>query len=303
MKIEDFFPDIINNLHDGVYIVNTNREILFWNDSAQKITGYSADEMLGMPCQFSKLNHIDEGGHPLCVVGCPLFHTLEDGLQRQDQVFVRHKDGYRIPIHVNVFPIRRDNKIIAAVEIFTQNSPTVYEDDLISKLSDSAMHDPLTQLPNRRYLESFLSHKIEDFQRFGRPFAVLFADIDNFSHFNNNYGHDIGDAVIKNVAESIKRTVRHTDLVGRWAGDEYVGIYSITDSSDLPVIGERFRQLMQNTEVICDTKVLNISVSVGITAVLPGDTINTIVERADSLMYHSKESGKNIVTHDYTTTL
>lgn len=298
MEIEELYLDIINNLRDGIYFVDNNRTILFWNKAAQEITGYSAQEIVGTQCQHSTLNHIDEEGRPLCVVGCPLFATLADGQQRQDRVFVRHKEGYRIPIHVNIFPMWKNGEIIGAVEVFTQDSPTVYEDNLVEKLSNVAMHDQLTKLPNRRYLESFLNYKMEEFQRFGRPFAVLFADIDNFSRFNNEYGHDVGDAVLKNIAASIKRSVRRNDLVGRWGGEEYVGVYSIAASSDIPIIGEKLRQLVQNTQVAYDGGALNVSISVGITEVKPGDTIDSLVERADGLMYRSKKEGKNRVTHD-----
>lgn len=296
MENEELYLTIINNLRDGIYFVDTNRKILFWNKAAEEITGYTAEEIVGKQCQNSMLNHIDEDGHPLCLIGCPLFASLGDGLQRHARVFVRHKDGYRIPIHVNIFPMVKNGRIIGAVEVFTKDSPTVYEDDLIDRLSNIAMHDPLTHLPNRRYLESFLQYKLEEFHRFGKPFAVLFADIDNFSRFNNTYGHDIGDAVLKNIADSIKRSVRRNDLIGRWGGEEYVGIYSLADPASIDLIGERFRLLVENTDIPHVSGSIHVSVSVGITSVIPDDTARTITERADTLMYRSKKSGKNRVS-------
>ncbi|MBQ2697261.1 MAG: GGDEF domain-containing protein [Clostridia bacterium] len=294
--MEQLYLNIINNLRDGIYYVDKERKILFWNKAAEEITGYPQEEIVGMRCQETHLNHIDEEGHPLCIIGCPLFATLADGKQRQDRVFVRHRDGYRIPIHVNIFPIIKDGEIEGAVEVFTQDSPTVYEDDLVEKLSNIAMHDQLTRLPNRRYLESFLRYKMEEFQRFGRLFAVLFADIDNFGSFNNQYGHDLGDSVLRNIAASIKRSVRRNDLVGRWGGEEYVGIYSIASPEDIGIIGEKFRQLVHMTEVEHEGTLLTVTVSVGITVVQMGDTLDSVVERADALMYRSKKNGKDRVT-------
>ncbi|MBQ4346971.1 MAG: GGDEF domain-containing protein [Firmicutes bacterium] len=296
--MNELYLNILNNLRDGIYFVDNERRILFWNKAAQEITGYSEEEIVGKPCQTSNLNHIDKEGRPLCIVGCPLFSTLKDGKQRQEQVFVRHKDGYRIPIYVNIFPMKKDGETIGAVEVFTQASPTVYEDDLVESLSNIAMHDALTKLPNRRYLESFLRYKMEEYQRFGRLCAVLFADIDNFGRFNNEYGHDVGDEVLKNIANSIKHSVRRNDLVGRWGGEEYVGIYSIAEAKDVGIVGEKFRAMVENTEVPYDRGILRVSVSVGITVVRPEDTLESIVERADSLMYMSKKGGKNRVTTD-----
>jgi len=180
--------------------------------------------------------------------------------------------------------------------VFAQSSPKVYEGDLVERLSGIAMHDTLTTLPNRRYLESFLEYKLNEFARFGQIFAVLFADIDDFSKFNNQYGHEVGDMVLSNMGTSIKKSVRKTDLVGRWGGEEFVGIYTITKNYEAPIVGEKFRMLVGNTEVVHNEEALSISVSVGVTVVRQGDTIQSIVDRADQLMYESKKNGKNRVT-------
>lgn len=297
MKSAQFYLDIINQLQDGIYFVDKNRKIEFWNHAAEQITGYKSEMIVGKCCQNSGLNHIDREGRPLCSLGCPLFSTLTDGKQRQDQVLVRHRDGYRVPIHVNIFPIRQGEEIVGAVEVFTKDSPTVFEDDLIESLSNIAMHDELTSLPNRRYLESFLSYRFEEYKRFGRDFAVLFADIDDFSQVNNNYGHDAGDMVLKNIATSLSRNIRRNDLVGRWGGEEFLGIYSINAPSEIEIIAERFRFLVEHTEAISNGKSIHSTVSVGITTVRPEDTIHSLIERADQLMYDSKHSGKNKVTY------
>ncbi len=296
MKSAQFYLDIINQLQDGIYFVDKERQIQFWNHAAEQITGYSAEEIVGKCCQNSGLNHVDKEGRPLCTVGCPLFHTLKDGKQRQDQVLVRHRDGYRVPIRVNIFPIRNGEEIEGAVEIFTKDSPTVFEDDFIESLSNFAMHDELTALANRRYLESFLSYRFEEYQRFGRSFAVLFADVDNFSQVNNEYGHEVGDRVLKNISASLSRNIRRNDLVGRWGGEEFVGIYAISAPFEIEVIAERFRSLVENTQVVKNGKTIHATVSVGATVVQQEDTIKTVIDRADRLMYESKNSGKNKIT-------
>lgn len=296
MKEAQFYLDIINQLQDGIYFVDQERRIQFWNHAAEQITGYRAEEIVGKCCQESGLKHIDRNGKMLCMLGCPLFETLLDGNQRQDHVFVRHRDGYRIPIRVNVFPVRRDGEIVGAVEVFTKDSPLVFEDDLIKNLSDIAMHDQLTKLPNRRYLESFLAYRLEEYQRFGRNFAVLFADVDDFSRVNNTFGHDIGDMVLKNIAASLSHSICRNDLVGRWGGEEFLGVYSISDCDEMQTIAERFRFLVESTEAVSGEKQVHTTVSVGITAVHPEDTVQTLVERADHLMYESKHAGKNTIT-------
>lgn len=298
MKAEELYLNIINNLCDGVYFADTERRILFWNKAAEEITGYSAEEIVGRHCQDSQLNHIDTSGQPLCTLCCPLFATIIDGEQRKATVYVRHKKGHRFPIRVNIFPVWENDIITGAIEIFTPNSPIVYEDNLIEHLSGIAMHDALTKLPNRRYLESFLDYKVNEYKRFDRSFAVLFADIDDFSKFNNSYGHDTGDLILVNIAESLMHNVRKNDMVGRWGGEEFIGIYSLNRLVEASIIAEKFRSLISNTDVQVDNQSLHVSVSVGITAARPSDTVNSLLDRADHCMYSSKKKGKNCITVD-----
>ena len=295
MKSENLYLNIINNLNDGVYFVDTKRRITFWNNAAEEISGYKAEEILGKTCESSKLNHIDATGKPLCIVGCPLYASIIDGKNRKAEVFLRHKKGYRVPILVNIFPMIEDGETIGAIEIFTQNSPTVYSDDLVEQLSNMAMRDDLTGLPNRRYLQSFLEYKLNEYKNFNKNFAVLFMDIDNFRDFNNKYGHDMGDRVLKIVSETIKKNARKSDIFGRWGGEEFVGVYAINDLEDAKFMAEKVHMLVRNTE-ISESESLSVTVSVGMTIVQNEDDLKSIIERADCLMYDSKVLGKDRVT-------
>ena len=298
MDLFDIYGAIVSKMQDGAYFVDMNRKILFWNAAAERITGYTKDEIIGKDCPSSGLNHIDEEGRPLCQVGCPLFATNIDGKERQERVFVRHKNGHRIPIRVNIFPIMKGDEILGSIELFTQDSPTSYDDSLITKLSGMAMHDELTKLPNRRYLESFLNYKLSQYNRFGQEFVVIFADIDNFSEFNNTYGHETGDAVLLNIAQSIKLNTKKDDLIGRWGGEEFVGIFTVTNDYEGTLIAENFRKVIEQTEINHDGKPLHVTISLGVTNVKRDDTSESIVDRADRLMYESKNKGKNRVSSD-----
>lgn len=299
MTKEELYLSILDNIQDGVYYVDIHRKIKFWNKGAEQITGYQADEMLGLECSESKLNHIDEFGNHLCITGCPLFATNIDGVVRTERVFVRHKNGYRIPLLTTVYPIRENGVIVGSVEIFTRNSPKAYDDNLIENLSEKAMHDSLTKLPNRSYLESFLQYKLSEYQRFSKRFALLFVDIDHFRVFNNTYGHDVGDLVLTDIAKSIVNIIKKDDMFGRWGGEEFVGIISINRNYEASAIAERIRHLVENTVVTnSDGQELKVTISVGVTVSKPQDTPDDIIKRADSLMYQSKHNGRNMVSTD-----
>jgi len=297
MLREKLFEQIINNISDGVYFVDREQRISFWNKAAEDITGYTAKEVTGRRCSDNLLNHIDAEGRPLCVVGCPLYASMIDGKRRKAEVFLKHKNGYRLPVFVNIFPLKENGETIGAVEIFNAQAPIVAQNNLVEQLSAMAMHDELTALPNRRYLQSFLDYRLNEYTRFNVPFAVVFMDIDNFRDFNNTYGHEVGDIVLKHVSETVRKATRKTDMFGRWGGEEFLGIYAVKNEYEVPIIAEKLRVLVAHTEIPHgEAAPLSVTVSIGVTMVQMDDTEESIVARADKLMYESKQKGKNCVT-------
>lgn len=298
MELEKIFTWIIDHVSDGVYIVDPDRKILFWNKAAEEITGYTAEEMMGCNCQHSGLNHVDMDGNHLCCSGCPLLATIHEGMRHDGKVFVLHKNGCRLPVKTQFFPISEKGKVIAAVEIFRLASQKVYDDDFIETLSGAAMHDQLTNLPNRRYLENFLKYKILESSKFKQKLCVAFGDIDHFRDFNNTYGHDAGDAVLQNIATSIRSNLKNEDKLCRWGGEEFVFAGFVRSGEDARALGERLRNLVMNTSIIHKGERLSATMSIGVTLLQPGDTTETLLKRADALMYQSKQGGRNRVTAD-----
>lgn len=298
MTPEKLYLEIIDNIYVGVYFVDQERRITFWNKAAEEITGYKKEDIVGQCCQCNLLNHIDREGRPLCNLGCPLYATIIDGHQRKDEVFLRHKKGHRIPILVNIFPILEEDIIIGAIEIFTPKSPMVYDDDLVEKLSSLAMCDQLTGLANRRKIESYLEYRFLEMQRFQSKFCVVFWDIDNFSKINNAYGHGTGDNALQSITKSIMHTMRKNDILGRWGGEEFIGVFEIKNDYEAMAIAEKIRVLISKTEILHEDVNLSVTASLGVAVARADDTIDSVIKRADSLMYQSKEKGKNCVTSD-----
>ena len=101
-----FYKELLDHMSDGVYFVDRERRIQYWNEGARRLTGYSAEELMGRYCQDNILCHIDAQGRKLCVDGCPLLSTMEDGTSHEARLFLRHKQGRRIPVLVQVQPLR-----------------------------------------------------------------------------------------------------------------------------------------------------------------------------------------------------
>lgn len=296
MKGEELYSVILGNIHEGVYFVDTERKITFWNKGAERITGYPDTEVMGKFCYENILKHVNDDGLQLCIHGCPLHQTLLDGQDRESLVYLHHKNGHRVPVKVKTIPIREDGVIIGAVELFNDNSEREELENNLQNLRGLAMKDPLTNLANRRYTEIFLNMKMQELEKLGIPFGIVFMDIDKFKDFNDTYGHDVGDAVLEMVSKTIGGSLRSTDLVGRWGGEEFVAIFSGVDEKQLWSLCEKMRMLVENSTLEVGGKSLHVSISLGATVVIEPTDIESVVKRADSLMYASKAKGRNRTT-------
>jgi diguanylate cyclase (GGDEF)-like protein/PAS domain S-box-containing protein len=299
MKNDAFYKDLLDHLYDGVYFVDPDRRITYWNKGAERITGYRADEVIGRQCADNLLMHSDRHGTVLCRSLCPLAASIQDGRERSTEVYLRHKDGHRVPVTVRVAPMYdQQGRTVGGVEIFTDNTPAAVAFDRLAELERLAYLDSLTGLANRRYAEIMIGARLEELQRYGWRFGVLFIDIDNFKAVNDQYGHDIGDEVLKTVAKTLQNSVRSFDMVSRWGGEEYVGVIANIEGEELLVTANRCRALVEQSGISAAPGV-KVTISVGGTLAGPEDTVASLVKRADSLMYESKKAGRNRVTvHD-----
>ncbi len=184
------------------------------------------------------------------------------------------------------------------VELFTDISNQAVNELRVKELEKMALLDGLTQLANRNYMEKELQVRFEEYKRFNIPFGIFYIDIDNFKQFNDTYGHNIGDKVLKFVADTLVKNARPFDLYGRWGGEEFVGLIRNISRSDLESLGNRVRMLIENSYIIHENNKLSVTISIGATLVSENDTMDELIKRADTLLYKSKDRGRNCLTID-----
>jgi diguanylate cyclase (GGDEF)-like protein/PAS domain S-box-containing protein len=291
------YERIIENLYDGLYFVDRNRIITYWNKAAEQISGFTANEVVGKPCSDNILTHVDVEGNNLCTGMCPLAATIADGKPREVEVYMHHKDGHRIPVSVRISTLTdAQGKVIGGIELFTDISNQAANELRVKELEKLALLDNLTQLANRNYIEKEIQSRFEEKKRLNVPFGIFFIDIDHFKKFNDTYGHDVGDDVLKFVANTFVSNARPFDLYGRWGGEEFIGIIRNINFQDLELFGNRLRLLIENSYIIHENKKLYVTISIGATLVNKNDTIDSLIKRADTLLYESKTSGRNYLT-------
>ena len=298
MKLPDVsYKTVIDSLHDGLYFVDRNRIITYWNKAAEEISGFSAEEVVGRSCTENILNHVDSEGNVLCFGMCPLAESIVGNKPGEAIVYLHHKNGHRIPVSVrtNVLTDTKGN-VIGGVELFTDISSQSANELRVKELEKMALLDNLTQLANRNFIENEIKSRFEEQKRFNVPFGILFIDIDHFKKFNDTYGHDVGDEVLKFVANTFVNNARPFDLYGRWGGEEFLGIVRNINDKDLEHLGDKLRILVEKSYIMHENKKLNVTISIGATLVKEGDRVAGLIKRADMLLYKSKKNGRNQLT-------
>lgn len=289
--------EVLEHLHDGLYITDKERRITFWNKAAEAITGYTAEEVMGRSCADNILVHVDAEGRSLCHGRCPLAASIKDEQPRSAEVFLRHKDGHRVPISARTNALRDvDGFIKGGVELFSDISVKEALAEKVEALKTLALVDDLTQIANRRRLEAEIEGAINLFKRSQISCGLLFLDVDHFKRFNDDYGHDVGDIALKAMARTLSRSTRSYDIVGRWGGEEFVILLKNADLKTLKTLADRVCALIRTTLVKAPAGDLQITASIGGTIVRAEDTPDSLIKRADMLMYQSKVSGRDRVT-------
>lgn len=293
----DFYKQLLDNLYDGVYFVDRDRRITYWNQGAERITGYRAADVIGTRCCDNILRHVDDGGANLCDCNCPVSHTMGDGFPREAEVFLHHNQGHRVPVQVRVSPIRNGGgEIVGAVEVFSDNSTRLTDIQRIEELQQMVFLDPLTGLANRRYIQMNLQSRFDEMFRYGWAFGLMLLDLDHFKQVNDRYGHDVGDELLKMVARTLQHAARSYDLVGRWGGEEFIVVIANVSRNKLAFTAERFRRLVEESTLALGAEIARVTTSVGATIATGEDSVGSLIKRTDELLYRSKAEGRNRVT-------
>jgi len=184
------------------------------------------------------------------------------------------------------------------ISTIIRNAASAYEKAfLYHQMEIQATTDGLTGLCNHRHFQENLHNAVLQSERYKRPLSLLLMDIDKFKNFNDTYGHQIGDLVLKIIAQALSNSVRSTDLAARYGGEEFVVVLPETDEENSLLMAERIRSKIESTPIPTEHGVLSVTVSIGsCTRGSSAITQEQLIKSADSAMYQSKKNGRNQVT-------
>src|SRR3954471_16426672 len=168
----------------------------------------------------------------------------------------------------------------------------------LSQSEERARTDTLTGLPNRRALEEFFRAAQAESMESGQPLSALLIDIDHFKRFNDNFGHGVGDQVLRLVAKALRERVREIDLPARYGGEELIAVLPDTDLAGCTVVAERIRRALSECKITrrsTGQELPGITVSIGVGQFQFGESMEDLIERCDRALYQAKRTGRNRV--------
>jgi len=157
----------------------------------------------------------------------------------------------------------------------------------------SALRDPLTETGNRIAMQQTLKREVDIARRTLQPLSVLMVDIDHFKRINDSHGHLVGDQALKAVASALKDSLRNVDMVFRYGGEEFMVLLSNTSREAASLVGERLRMAVLGIQQLVENRAIELSVSLGCSTLLPGESMESLLRRADNALYVSKRDGRN----------
>jgi len=193
-------------------------------------------------------------------------------------------------LEAHAIVIRNGDK--RAVRITGVNRDITENKILEEKLVALSTTDPLTSAYNRRYLLHVINSEINRAVRYGSTFSLIMFDLDHFKEINDTFGHDAGDEVLKEIAVMVRKRIRKNDVLARWGGEEFMILLPGTAADNARIFAE---MLITELRLLKYTFPGTATASFGVTCYKPDDTIDSILKRADQLVYLAKDEGRNCI--------
>ena len=271
---------------EGILVTDAEHRIVSVNPAFEAVTGFSAQELAGKTPAHIASAQYDEHFYGA------MHEALETSGHWQGEIWNQRKSGETYPEWLGVSVVRGDDgRSTHYIYIF---SDMTERKDAQQRIEFLAHHDPLTGLPNRLLLRDRVERAQIHATRTQSRAALLFLDLDHFKTINDSLGHPVGDRLLRAVVERLKSCVRESDTISRQGGDEFIILLSeMRDSDSVARVADKIQQRMGEPFVL-DNHSLNTSFSIGI-ALFPddGDDFDSLLQKADTAMYHAKETGRN----------
>jgi diguanylate cyclase (GGDEF)-like protein/PAS domain S-box-containing protein len=284
----DVFGAVLSSLHTGVYLVDCDGTIVFWNDGAERLTGYLREEVVGCCGRDKILVHDGECDSGLCRPSCPLAGTVEDGKTREAAVEIRHRAGHRVPVWLRSVPVRdASGAVIGAAESFDERG---FGREVVHCEPERKVHtclDEVTGLAFEEHTRSCIKEHIAAFAKESIPFSVLCIEINRMETFRRTYGWEAVASILRVVCQTLKDTLRTSDFLGHWSQRRFLAVLPWCSSTSLSEVAEHLGKMVGYSGIRWWGDQLSVTLSMGGATVWRNDTLESLVKRAENALEES----------------
>ena len=285
------------SLYDGYFIVDKQMNYTIWSDGMFELCGKSLDEVYGRAwsvndVRLSSINQTKaEAGQSEEIIP----QVLRNGRPQFGSRVCDLPDGQQLSVDVYTIPVTDGPGVVnGAIQLFRRKGGVKRQTREYAELKLAATRDALTGVANRGQLETQLRHLLDDFHNSegSRALSAIFLDVDKFKKVNDTYGHNAGDQVLVDLTRLLQHETYSGELIARYGGEEFVVLCPDTDLEAAVRRAERLRTAIMKSS-IGGIGGLNVTSSFGVSTTRMGDTVQTLLERADACLYRSKATGRN----------
>lgn len=282
-KLEELYKELrkaqsLIDTYIPISQTDLNGNIIHVNHAMCDLTGYSKDELMGKNHRL--LRYPSEKAEKYK----EMWKKILAGEVWEGEVKNRAKCGQVYWVNAHIHPLVDDED--------KQIGYQALREDITDKkaLEFLSSHDKLTSIYNRAKFDELFDYEMEQFCRYKNTFSIAIFDIDFFKKVNDTFGHQVGDTVLIECVKDMKSLIRESDVFARWGGEEFILLLPHTNKEDATIVIQKIRESIETHRF---DKVENITLSIGLSEVIDGDTTTTLLKRIDDALYKAKEEGRN----------
>ncbi|MCA9034095.1 MAG: diguanylate cyclase [Planctomycetaceae bacterium] len=285
-------------LYDGYFLLDSRGRYCIWSDGMPGMTGHTLHKMLGrswQPTDVQLRSLTEDKDAPASLDESAVGQVMKNNRAQFSSQLLKNSESRHFKVDVYTIPISdHSGNPFGAIQLLRNKSGVRRQSREYVELKLAATRDALTGVANRGQLETQLRHLLEDFHAHEgtRNLSVIFLDVDKFKGINDTYGHQTGDEVLVDLTRLLQHETYSGESIGRYGGEEFVVLCPDTDLPSTVRRAERLRQAIQKSS-IGGVSTLNVTSSFGVSTARLGDTVQTLLERADNCLYRAKETGRN----------
>jgi diguanylate cyclase (GGDEF)-like protein/PAS domain S-box-containing protein len=283
------YRDILDGLQIGVSVIDLQKKIVFWSDGAEQITGYARIDVLGHSCAENILWHCNQIGCEMCTGKCPIATALRQARPVEAMSFIHHKSGHRTPVHSWAIPLRdKQGSLIGIIQTFEGEFAVVGPDPNDRSMKERGCLDDITGLPNQAIMHSHLREMLGTFAELQIPFGIFCIEVFELSQFRARYGQEATISMLLVLARTLRNAVWPADFVGRWSESQFLVILSGCGEEAVQSVSQRVLNIMSCATIPWWGEELSVAVSAGRAGALAGDTVESLLQRAQLALGESQ---------------